>query len=222
MPILAYCMIDPAYSLRMPGAGVSGACVELKEASGLGCLFSRVGEANLTSGGRARDEALAFHRVLQDIFAQTAILPFRFPTIVAGETELLAHIEEHAADYRNALARLRHMVQMDVRITRDSAAQPKAPLNSSGAEYLRARLGEQHAMQSAAESLRQQTASLIQDWRERSSGSALRCFMLVHRGSMPGLQDALRGFRLAPGLQMRVSGPWPASEFVKTESVKKD
>ena len=58
----------------------------------------------------------AFNQVLQRIFAQAVIIPFRFPTIVESEDMLRQFVESRSAEYSGALKRLRNKVQMDVRI----------------------------------------------------------------------------------------------------------
>lgn len=208
-------MTEPAFSLDSPLTGVSGAAVEAVEAGGVRCFFSLVADEN--SSTRPQDAALSFHRVLQEIFARTAILPFRFPTILEGEPELISHIQEHAAEYRSALARLRDLVQMEIRISSDGLKQSKKKEEekASGTEYLLNRLAERRKLESAAENVRNDAASLLRGWRQRESGAGLRCFMLLRRGEIAQLRSALSRVQISPDLAVRVSGPWPATEFVK-------
>lgn len=213
MPILAYCMTEPAFSPHSPLTGVDGAAVEAIEAGGVRCFYSRVPEES--SGTRAQDGALAFHRVLQEVFAQTAILPFRFPTIVEAEPELTAHILEHAVEYRRTLVRLRDLVQMEILIQANPTSRKSE--ESSGAQYLRKRLAQQKMLETAAEGLRTRVAFLVQGWRQRESKDGLRCFMLLGRGHVSQLRAALSGVQLSPDLGVRVSGPWPATEFVNED-----
>jgi Gas vesicle synthesis protein GvpL/GvpF len=218
MPILAYCMTDVGFSLKSPTTGVHGATLEGVEAGGVRCLFSSISERELPVGGHAQENALAFHRVLQEVFAQTAVLPFRFPTLLQDKSELVAYIQDHAGEYQSALARLRDAVQMEIRITpRESATKSQQRSNASGAEYLRERLARQRRLQLAAQALQEESASLVRGWRRRESGEALRCFILLDRGRISEFQSALASARVPPNLTVRVSGPWPATEFVKED-----
>ena len=214
MPLLAYCMTAAALQPEPPFSGVNGSPVESMQVAGVQCFFSQVAE-NQTTGARPKEEALAFHRVLQDVFALTAILPFRFPTIVEGESELVAFIEEHASEYRKALARLRDAVQMEIRIT-SGQSETRQP-QSSGGEYLRRRLAEQRELETVAQALRQTSAFLVRGWLQRDASGALRCFILLDRGRIAEFQTALGSVQISSNLSVRVSGPWPATEFVKED-----
>jgi hypothetical protein len=215
MPILAYCMTEPAFSMQAPLTGVGGAAVRSVEAGGVRCFFSRVAADD--SSTRARDGALAFHSVLQEIFSHTAILPFRFPTVLEDEAELTSLIQERALEYQEALVRLRDLVQMEIRITLNQRKPQAEAAKVSGKQYLDDRLAQQRRLDIAAESIRNGAASLLKGWRKRESGDGLRCFMLLGRGYVSQLQTKLTSVQISGDLSVRVSGPWPATEFVKKE-----
>ena len=165
--------------------------------------------------------AKAFHRVLQLIFAQTAIIPFRFPTIVESEQELRQFMESRSAGYRSALRRLRGKVQMDVRVT----AQPGGAVtgipgavnssSQSGKKYLQAK-GERHKqMQSVLDEFRRVCNSLAEEWFERDAPSGIRAFALVDRVSLPAFLERIGAVHTPDNISARVTGPWPPSEFVE-------
>jgi hypothetical protein len=155
--------------------------------------------------------ALQFHHVVSAIFAHAAVVPFRFPTLVADENELTSHLRAHAAEYRDALVRLRGMVQMEMRISHAASSAS----GESGTQYLRHRQ-ERHAhLREAACNVRNATQLLVNDWRERETNKGWRCYALVARGQAGKFQEMVRSLEAPSGLQLKVTGPWPATEFIQ-------
>ncbi|PYX36233.1 MAG: hypothetical protein DMG75_11265 [Acidobacteria bacterium] len=85
MPVLAYCVTTAEVALKVAQTGVAGMTVESVDESGLRCFVSRRESELPMSSLATREEALAFHSVLQELFRQTTIIPFRFPTLLADE-----------------------------------------------------------------------------------------------------------------------------------------
>ena len=79
MPVLAYCLAPPVEITAMPH-GTDGATVEAFELPGLRCYFSEHQEF-ATSAEVLQPAALAYHAVVQHVFACTTVIPFRFPTL---------------------------------------------------------------------------------------------------------------------------------------------
>jgi hypothetical protein len=215
MPALAYCITESAVPVEVPSLGVAGMVVESLEHSGLRCFVSRSPDSDRMLGPPARDAALAFHRVLQEIFRQTAIIPFRFPTVLSDETELTGHLNEHAAEYHEALARLRDVVQMELRLDW-VGSEPSAKLET-GTEYLKARQAEQAALERLAGRFRAAGNSWIHGWRQQASAHHIRCYALVSRAAVTEFEHALVAVEVPSTVSARVSGPWPATEFVNEE-----
>ena len=214
MPLLLYCMIEAELQVAPPPRGVQEAAVEQVCDSGLCCFYSLV-EALASDPASVKASALQFHNVVSAIFARAAVVTFRFPTLVADENELMAHLRAHAAEYLQALIRLRGMVQMEVRIA--SAAPPAA--GESGAQYLRNRQERLTQLRDAASNVRSATQSLVTDWRERETNKGWRCYALIARGQAGKFQEMVRSLETPPdGFQLTVTGPWPATEFVKPET----
>ncbi|HWG58774.1 MAG TPA: GvpL/GvpF family gas vesicle protein [Candidatus Acidoferrales bacterium] len=216
MAVLAYCIAESAQGGSVPAAGVLGASIHLLRQSGLACLYSEWEEAPALSGAAVRASALAFHRVLQGAFAHGAIIPFRFPTILGTRGDLEAFVREHAAEYSGALARLKDKAQMDVRIS----FQRRAGATGTGAAYLRARQAERAKLAAAAREFRDAGSEQIEAWRERELADGLRCFLLANRAAVPELRAGFERVRIAPELTARVTGPWPAAEFVSEGPVE--
>lgn len=220
MPVLPYCLSE-LQSVVAPDRGVSGLPVESLEAGDMRCFFSGSSNRDQILGPPARETALAFHNVIATIFRQVAVIPFRFPTILEGEKELRSYLTEQESVYREALVRLRNLVQMEVHALakRSSSSNRDKQENGSavanGAQYLRARQAEQHKLVELSTALRRSAGSLIQEWRERPSAGGLRCFALVERRSIDDFKNLMLGTEVPSDFLARVTGPWPASEFIR-------
>lgn len=213
MPLLPYCMIEAELQLSPVPGGVQGATVEQVCDSGLCCFYSKI-EQLASDPASVKDSALQFHKVVSSIFAHAAVVPFRFPTLVADVEELTLHLRSHAAEYRDALVRLRGMVQMEVRI---STAPPGAA-RTSGTQYLRDRQSRHAQLRDGASEVQSAAQSILADWRERDTNQGLRCYALVPRAQTTKFQEMVRSVEAPNGVQLSVTGPWPATEFIKPEA----
>ncbi len=213
MSLLIYCVTGTSAANSLAHTGVGSMLVETVEHNGLRVFVS---ESKSGSPKDVRDHALTFHRVLKDIFQSAAIIPFRFPTILSDRSEVIAHLTEHSEEYASALSRLRDLVQMEVRIQfkeggPDTAAKP------SGREYLRHIQARRAKLEMAAKEFRQLGASLIKAWRQRDSTHGIRCFALIDRTAVIDFQREIGNIPIRPELTARLSGPWPATQFLTEE-----
>jgi len=213
MPLLLYCMIEAELQVAPPSQGVQEADVEQVCDAGLCCFYSQI-ERFASDPASAKASALRFHEVVSFVFGHAAVVPFRFPTLVADVNELTSHLRAHAAEYRDALVRLRGMVQMEVRI----ASGAPDPSRQSGAQYLHDRREHLAELRNAASHVRRTTQSVLAEWRERETNKGWRCYALVGRAQTGRFQEMVRSLKVAEGLQLTVTGPWPATEFIKSES----
>ena len=213
MPLLAYCVMEAAAAAETPATGVGGMKVGQLQHGGLCCFFSPLESREHLARVPVVESALAFHHTLQNLFQQATVIPFRFPTVVESEEELQLDLQENGPRYEEALARLRNMVQMEVRITEmKGAAASQQP--ASGREYLRGRQARADALAAAAQQFRQATREWVAEWRQRRVQEGMRCYALMHREALAGFQQAAQGVTAsAPG--SRVSGPWPPIEFLE-------
>ena len=211
MPLLAYCVLEEAAPVNTPATGVGGIEVEQIQDQGLRCFFSRLQSRETLSQIPAVESALAFHHTVQTLFSQAMVIPFRFPTLVEGEEELLGELRENALRYSEALARLRNMVQMEIHISGPTEEAREQP--TTGTEYLRARQARAGATTAAAGQFREATRQWALDWREHGLANGLRCYALVRREGAAGFQAAAQALTAStPG--SRVSGPWPPVTFL--------
>ena len=159
----------------------------------------------------------AFNQVLQRIFSQTSIIPFRFPTIVESEAILRQFVESRSSEYGSSLRRLRNKVQMDVRISVNpgEGAAGSSLASQSGKNYLEDKKAHYQKSQSILEEFRRASDSLAEKWVQRDTQSGIRCFALVDRSSLPVFLEKIRGVLTPSGVSARITGPWPPSEFVE-------
>jgi hypothetical protein len=219
MPVLAYCLSE-LLAIAIPEKGVGELAVESMEQDGIRCFFSRSDRRDHILGPPARETALAFHHVITSVFRQVAVIPFRFPTILEDEAELRTHLTQQESAYREALMRVRNLVQMELHLLpkpsfQETQENEEVAANLTGTEYLRARQVERRKLAELSAALRESGGSLIRDWRERPSAHGLRCFALIERHSIGHFNDLIMITQVAPELSARVSGPWPASEFIQ-------
>jgi hypothetical protein len=212
MPILAYCVTMAEVASKVSRAGVAGMTVESVKESGCRCFVSRREGELPPSSLATREQALEFHSVLQELFQQSTIIPFRFPTVLADEADLSAHLKENAEQYRKALSRLEHMVQMEIHLGFGQAATPGRS-KVSGTQYLKQRQGQLRGLEKLAEKFRQ--AGAIRSWQKQESARAVRCFALIHRDDIAEFQRRIAEVTVDAEIAVRVTGPWPPTEFLK-------
>lgn len=208
MPILLYCVVKRELQHNNFPAGVSGLPVVPVESGALMALTSNSSSNRLKQNLKV--SAVEFHGVVSEILKSMAVIPFRFPTIFQSEQELTQHLQEHADQYRLLLDKFSDAVQMEIRIT---STVPKTK-SASGADYLKQRQGASHAVDQFLNQIRAALASLTEDWRSRSSKEGMRAFVLITRDNIKAFEALLRRASVPAQLQVRVSGPWPVSEFI--------
>jgi Gas vesicle synthesis protein GvpL/GvpF len=212
MPVLAYCITEARSELAIPVAGVGSMPVKAVIAGPLQCFVSHFESGSIEGKTTIRESALEFHRTVQELFRQVAVVPFRFPTILGDENEISAFLAEHSSEYEDALLRLRDAVQMEIRIEERAVASPPA---ASGTEYLRQRLTSHTNIAETALLFRHASEEWVREWRQREIPSGLRCYALLTREHLESFLTSMKEIPVSPGQTARVTGPWPATEFLK-------
>lgn len=206
MALLLYCVLAADAHPSLPKTGVAERAVQELERDALRYWYTEIAAADLR-GLDVRREAVAFHKVIQAAFEQAAVIPFRF-----GETvESLAELADREPALHRELERLRDVVQMELRLSPAAGAAA----SMSGTEYLRARQAAIHAVSEAASTAREATADLTREWRQRGTRTGIRCYALVPRSAIDGFRARIRDAAFEADVQVRVSGPWPATEFLE-------
>jgi len=208
MPILLYCLSQPT---TLPGdtmTGVGGSPVFRAELTGLSIFTSSAEDSSVWLRRDLRQSAVEFHRVLAAVFKKAAVIPFRFPTIFETQDELTKHVQGRSREYKSLLEKFAGMVQMEIRISRQEPANTR----SSGAAYLKGRRNAIASSEQFGDELKSALAPL--DCRQRATRDGVRQFLLVERARVSEFELAARKLAVPDGISVRVSGPWPVSEFL--------
>lgn len=201
--LLLYCMAEADAQAELPPRGVRGAAVEAMKRGALACYFSRYEQFGGGSADALKQDALDFHWVVNHVFQQRAVIPFRFPTLLSELPALESFLDQHAPAYLADLQRLRGLVQMEVRLPPPVAEAVAA--TTSGTAYMKAKFD---AAQKVVEmENRVKSAAPGREWRHRAG----RYFVLIPRGDEAPFREKIAALGEA---SLRVSGPWPPSEFV--------
>ncbi len=215
MPILPYCIYDPSAQLPEIVTGVMQASTKTLVEGDVAALFSEV-SALPTEAGELAQAAMSFQSTVQQAFGAGVVIPFRFPTLLADESALRAHLVERREEYRRALSKLQGLAQMEVRLTKlGGTLRSEAP--QSGTEYLKSRQSESKSVADATSAIREAAGDLVREWRQRESGGVTRCYALITHDAAAEFKRRVGFVRLAGGMRAIISGPWPASEFVAEE-----
>ncbi len=210
MPLLLYC-VAAEQTAPPAGPGLRGRPIETATVAGLACFYSAGEQLPAGSPDQLRKDALDFHRVVSDVFSRTAVIPFRFPTLIEDAAELELLLQRNGPDYLESLITHRDHAQLELRLLQQP---PAAREHGSGKEYLEGRQASSRALESAANSARQQLGDLAMAWHQRPSGEGLRCFALLRREAVAECRERLRKVAVPEGLKAVVSGPWPVTEFL--------
>lgn len=208
--LLLYCMSqDEPLPACGKLTGVGGAEVRDVAKNGVRYYFS-----DWNPGGTSqavKEDVLRFHQVVQAVFAEQTVIPFRFPTSVAGEAELAALMEKTSSQYASEFARIGDAVEMRIRIK--GKRLEDLPPASSGTEYLKQK---QTAAAPVVETLKAITIAvlpIVRDTNMASRDGSAELNLLLQRTRQEELKRILSGLTGLPAA-VTVSGPWPPSDFV--------
>lgn len=213
--VLAYCGFQHAPQISLPAVGVQAAPVQVIHHNGLDLLWSGVEWP--FDPERMQRGAVEFHGVVHHLFNQTAVIPFRLLSIFEDEAELTAFAAEHQERFLDDLERLQHFVQMEFVVY--PAPARVQPDTISGKAYLEQKAGLRRAIEQHVRRVREALGELSQQVVVREAKSGHRVFVLAERGKEEAFRGAVKGIGVPEGLSRRMSGPWPAAEFL-SERVK--
>jgi len=231
MPCLLYCVTQPMPKVDV-AAGLCDAPVESQEILGVRLYWSRIEDVESCMGqpDAMKQAALQFHQVLREILNLTTPVPFRFPTLLESSDNLEQHLASEQELYREALARVDGAVQYEIVATWPDEQQSDSATPVSGREYLKRRQQEASRIGAVENKLKGATADSVREWRGRQERKSYRWFALVPREGRERFVASLRTAGGSPtptgptpgavgdsgssGVRLRLSGPWPPSEFV--------
>ena len=208
MPQLPYCVFL-ADSNELPQTGVMDRPVQRFDRAGLSIIYSELGMEEI-AGDKFQAAALAFHEVVQAVFAQRGVIPFRFPTFLS-EDELRSHLRKESQPYLNFLRAHAEDVQMEVRLWLPNAVQ--APPAESGREYLQRAAERMMHMTGASHYVQHISKEIVREWKSQESRDTHRLFALIPRSRIADFRETFREKPRPTNVSMRVTGPWPATEF---------
>jgi Gas vesicle synthesis protein GvpL/GvpF len=210
---LAYCGFLHDAEISLPQKGVGLADVRVIGLRELRVLWSQVQWP--FDPGQMQKNAVEFHNVVQHVFRQAPVVPFRLLSVFQSERELNAFASENAESFVADLQRLRDFVQMECVVY---PAPGRAQANpGSGAAYLRERAGLVRMIEQQTADLRERLGPLAREVRLREAKSGTRIFILTERGREREFRSLVEGVGLPEQLARRMSGPWPAAEFLSDQ-----
>jgi gas vesicle protein GvpL/GvpF len=213
--ILVYCGFRHAPELALPAVGVNAAPVQVTAADGLGLLWSEVEWP--FDPQRMQKSAVEFHEVVHQVFRQTAVIPFRLLSVFDDQQAFTAFAAENRQRFLQDLIRLNDVVQMECVIY---PAPSQAPIDrSSGKAYLEQKAVALRSSEGLAQAVQDSVAHLSREVRVREGKNGTRIFVLVERGRENDFRQAVTAVPMPTHLSRRMSGPWPAAEFL-SEQVK--
>lgn len=231
MPCLLYCVAQTSPVVNI-AIGVGDAAVESQELLGVRLYWSNIEDvpACLGQPDAMKQAALQFHQVLREILKVATPIPFRFPTLLESSDNLEQHLASEQELYREALARVDGAVQYEIIATWPVEQQSDSATPVTGREYLKRRQQEAGRIAAVESKLKSVSTDSVREWRGRQERKTYRWFALVPREGRERFLASLRSAGGSPtptgqtagpvggpgseGVRLRLSGPWPPSEFV--------
>jgi hypothetical protein len=229
--LMLYCIARASSAVPSETPGVHDARLQRIESGELVAMVSPVAEmARVAAPSQA--DLLAYERVIRSQHAVADVVPMRFGSVLSGEEEVRAHLEEQGAAYLCALTRVAGCVEMGVRALISPPSPPAMPEEAmppvrSGADYLKARQrrysSESHLREHCAaleQSLLSKVAPLCREHRMEFSRprpgepALFSVYFLVPRDQVPAFRAALSSSPGADHPKTSLSGPWPPFNFV--------
>ncbi len=220
MPCLLYCVARPNSEVTLGIIGVCDEPVQSQELSGLQVYWSQIAdpETSLAESTARRNAEVKYQQVLRQIVAHFTPIPFPFPVVLGDLEAVEKYVGDEQEHFDEALNRLGDTVQYEMIAswTADEQADLATPI--SGKEYIKRRQEAAGRIAAIDAKLRAVTAGCVCEWRARQDRRKHHWFALVRRQDRERFVAALRSAGPSEGVRLRLSGPWPPGEFVKTPS----
>lgn len=213
--VLVYCSFLDHPDISVPAVGVQGSPVQVMEPGQLRLLWSSVAWPFVPA--HMQQHAVEFHGVVDHIFKQGAVIPFRLLSVFDDQASLTSFVTENQLGFLHDLGRLKNFVQMEFVVYPAPGLIQPSP--GSGADYLRQKATALRSAEGFIHGMRQSVAHLCSEVHTRENKNGTRVFALVERGRENEFRQAVSGVPIPEHLSRRISGPWPAAEFL-SEQVK--
>jgi gas vesicle protein GvpL/GvpF len=212
---LVYCGFRHAPELALPAVGVNGAPVQVASFDDLGLLWSEVEWP--FDPQRMQKSAVEFHEVVDQVFRQAAVIPFRLLSVFHDQQAFMAFAAENRERFLQDLSRLKDFVQMECVIY--PKPSETSVDRSSGKAYLEQKAVALRSSAEVVQAMQESLAHVSRELRVREGKNGTRIFVLVERGREHDFRQAVTAMPIPMHLSRRISGPWPAAEFL-SEQVK--
>jgi len=216
MAVLLYCVTQPSSAVN----GIAGVCdsaVQSHETAGLRVYWSEIAdpEACLGSPESLKKAAGQCQQVLREILGNTTPIPFQFPMLVEDADALEQQVAAGQETYHAVFGRIGDAVQYEV--AGSWAADEHADLATpvKGSEYVKRRQEATARIAAIDSKLKTVTVDAVKEWRSRQERKTHRWFALVPRDGRELFIACLKSAGPSEGVRLRLSGPWPPSEFIK-------
>ncbi len=210
---LPYCAFLPSLKISLPQTGVGGAPIQMMAPPDLRLLYSEVEWPFRPE--QMQKHAVEFHGVVNHVFKQVAVVPFRLLSVFDNHGALASFVVEHAAAFIADLQRLKDVVQMECVVYPAPVQKQANP--TSGAAYLQEKAGMLRAISQQVQQVQAALGTLAHDIRIREAKNGTRIFVLVDRGKENEFRAIIERVPLPEKVSRRVSGPWPAAEFLSEQ-----
>ena len=220
MPILLYCVTQANEGVSIT-TGVCNTVVQSRESAGLQFYWSEIAnpETCLSDAESLKKAASQFQQVLRHILTAITPLPFPFPTILESADAMEERLAGERELYRAALERIGDAVQYEIVAIWAADEQADLAKPVSGRAYVKRRQEAAERVAAVDSKLRSVTGDSVSEWRARRERKTHRWFALVLRKDRERFVTSLRSAGPSEGVRLRLSGPWPPSEFVLADGV---
>jgi hypothetical protein len=208
---LAYCAYLDDPEIPVPQSGVNGAPVRVICEGPLRVLWSEVDWPFAPQN--IQQSAVEFHAVITSVFARVAVAPFRLMSVFEDEKALAQFVKQHAGELIADLERLKDFVQMECVLY----VMGEHGQTESGAAYLRHKAEALRGIEDAAQRVSDTLRGVAAEVRVREGKNGRRVYALIARGSEAQFREAMRELPHADIVSRRLSGPWPAAEFLSDQ-----
>ena len=211
--IMVYCGFRRAPEFALPAVGVNAAPVQVVAWNELQLLWSEVEWPFAPE--RMQKCAVEFHEVVHHVFRQTAVIPFRLLSVFEDQPAFTRFAAENRERFLQDLNRLSDVVQMEC-VIYPAPSQTQVD-RSSGKAYLEQKAAALRSSEGFAQATQEALAHLSREVRVREGKNGTRIFVLVERGRESDFRQAVTALPVPNQLARRMSGPWPAAEFLSEE-----
>jgi len=220
LPCLLYCVTLSAAPQATDLTGVSGQPLLTHDSAGLRIYWSELPdpETILAEGAAKKTAEQNFRQVLREIVAHTTPIPFSFPAVLPDLEAVDKLIAEQREYFTDALTRLTDTVQYQLTATWAADEQTDFAAPVIGCEYLKRRMEAETRVAAIDAKLRTVTAGCVREWRSRQDRRKHHWFALVSCADRDRFVAALRNAGPSEDVRLRLSGPWPPSEFVTRQN----